>query len=181
MAGMRPFFLTGANAKIKVNNRTLAYVSSLSYSVQVKHATPTVLGMYEPSSIEPTGYIVTGSFSVVRYIADATKSGGKQPDGTTSTGNGIGYWGKTRPTDGRAHEALNPSKLKNATGFDIEIYQKICGANISVARIRNARITRADLNMGTKRMATQTFNFTAIYADEDSFLADSSGTGQQFS
>lgn len=180
MAGMKPFFITGANAKIKVNDRTMAYVTNLSYSVQVNHATPRVLGMYEPTSVEPTGYIVTGSFSVVRYIADATDSSGTQPNGTSSKGNGVGYWGKTKPTDGRAHEALNPSKLKNATGFDIEIFQKACNANIAVARIKGARITKADLNMGAKRLTTQTFNFTAIYADEDSFLADSSGTGQQF-
>lgn len=178
---MKPFFLTGANAKIRVNNRTLAYVNNLSYSVQVKHATPRVLGMYEPSSVEPISYIVTGSFSIVRYVADATDVGGTQPNGTTSKGNGVGYWGEVKPTDGRAHEALNPSKLQFATGFDIEVAQKIKdGDNPVLAKVRGARITRADLNLGAKSTATQTFNFTAVYADEDSFLADASGVGQQF-
>lgn len=47
MAGVKPMFLTGANAKIKVNGITLAYCTNLSYSVKVAHATPTVLGMFE--------------------------------------------------------------------------------------------------------------------------------------
>lgn len=187
MAGVRPFFLTGANAKIKVNGKTLAYCTNLAYSVKVKHAAPKVLGMYEASSVEPLGYEVTGQFSVVRYIADAaTQTGGKNPDGTTNTGNGIGQWGTNNVSfsnlvDGRAYENLNPKRLATATTFDIEVIQKTQGQNVTAAKIRNVRITQADFNLSKKAAATQTFNFVAIYADEDSFLADFSGQGQQFS
>ena len=94
MAGLKPFFLTGANAKIQVNNRTLAYCNNLSYSVQVNHASPRVLGMYEPTSIEPLSYLVTGSFTVIRYTADVKGNvGGKTPNGVFEGGNGIGNWG----------------------------------------------------------------------------------------
>jgi hypothetical protein len=194
MAGMRPFFLTGANAKIKVNNRTLAYCTNLSYSVQVNHATPNVLGMYESTGIEPLSYRVSGTFTVIRYIAEiADDVGGKLPDGVDEGGNGIGNWGpdglaerlkagfNTGATDGRAYDALNPKKLDKATGFEIYIYQKMAdGEQKAVSRIREARITRADFNLGVRAPATQTFQFTAVYADEDSFLADFSGQGQQW-
>lgn len=192
MAGMRPFFLTGANAKIKVNNMTLAYCTNLSYSVQVNHATPRVLGMYEPTSIEPLSYLVTGSFTVVRYVADVKDNvGGVSPYGANEGGNGVGNWGpdglgkrlaagfNTGAPDGRAYDALNPSKLDKATGFEIYVYQKLAnGEQQSVTKIREARITRADFNLGIRSAATQTFNFTAVYADEDSFIADFSGRGQ---
>ncbi|CAB4125748.1 hypothetical protein UFOVP53_217 [uncultured Caudovirales phage] len=196
MAGMRPFFLTGANAKIKVNNITLAYCTNLSYSIIVNHASPKVLGMFEPTSIEPLGYSVTGSFTVVRYVADATNEiEGSVPNGVNAKGNGIGAWGPTgtlnrlvkglNPShaDGRIYDNLNPGKLEKATGFEIDIYQKI-GTNaglMSVARIREARITKADFSLNKGSAATQVFQFTALYVDEDSFLADFSGQGQQFS
>ena len=35
MAGIRPTFITGANAKVRVNDKTLAFCTDLSYSVQV--------------------------------------------------------------------------------------------------------------------------------------------------
>ena len=189
---MRPFFLTGANAKIRVNNRTLAYCTNLSYSVQVNHATPRVLGMYESTGIEPLSYTVTGSFTVVRYMAEATDNiEGKNPHGADEGGNGIGNWGpdglskrlaagfNTGAPDGRAYDSLNPVKLDKATGFEIYVYQKLpSGDLMSAARIREARITRADFSLGVRSAATQTFQFTAVYADEDSFLADFSGRGQ---
>lgn len=195
MAGMKPFFLTGANAKIKVNNQTLAYCSNVSYSVQVNHATPRVLGMYEPTGVEPLSYLVTGTFTVVRYIADVKGNvGGTVPHGVDEGGNGIGNMGpdglgkrlaegfNLSATDGRTYDNLNPGKLDKATGFTIELFQKLSGGRVqSVAQIREARITRADFQLTKGAPATQTFQFTALYADEDSFLADFSGRGQQFS
>lgn len=186
MAGVRPFFLTGANAKIKVNGTTLAYCTNVAYSIDVNHTTPTLLGMYEPSSVEPLSYKVSGTFSVVRYIADATTStGGKSPTNVNGKGNGIGGWGSDNISianlaDGRAYENLIPAKMQTATTFNIEILQKTETGTIGVANIRDARITRADFSLSKKAAATQTFAFTALYADEDSFLADFSGLGQQF-
>jgi hypothetical protein len=191
MAGKQPFFLTGANAKIKVNGVTLAFATNLSYSVRVDHATPTVLGMYEPSSIEPLSYMVTGQFTVIRYVADIAGKV-KGISNVSDKGNGIGAWGSkgnlSNPlnrifdsTDGRAYESFDPSKLEVASRFSIEVFQKVSGGTQAVSRIRDARITQSDFTISQKAAATQTFNFTALYLDEDSFLADFSGTGQQFS
>ena len=183
MSRQGSFFLTGAKAKIVVNNKTLAYATSISYSVSIDHATPTVLGMYEPTSVEPLSYIVNGQFSVIRYVADIKDANVKGV--SKDTGNGLGNWksyseaGKEPlkyAADARTSESLNPSKLDQAIGFEIRIYQD----NTPVARIKNARITRADFNVSIDSLAQQTFSFTALYADEDSFLADFSGRGQQF-
>jgi len=196
MAGQYPFFITGANAKIRVNDKTLAFCTNLSYSVQVNHQAPHILGMYEPTSIEPLSYVVTGSFSVVRYAKDSvTNHGGKKPDGIAANdaGNSVGNWGGTWGgklgdllarngigNDGRANEALDPSKFDNGVGFDIQVYQKTPGGDIGVANIRNARITRAEFAISKRSAAVETYQFMALYVDEDSFVADISGKGQQF-
>ena len=93
MAGIRPQFITGANAKIKLNGKTLAFCTDLSYSIQILTQTPKVLGMYEGSSVEPLGYNVTGSFTVIRYAKDVrAATGGKAPQGMAQNdaGNGVG-------------------------------------------------------------------------------------------
>jgi len=231
MPGIRPFFITGANAKIKINDKTLAFCTDMSYSIQILTQTPKILGMYEGSSVEPLGYSVSGSFTVIRYAKDAKANiGGQAPRGTAANdaGNGVGNWGGTWGgklgdflarngigNDGRANEALDPSKFANGVTFDIEVYQKtppqgapnqgadaiigralqntldiLGGGNnfsgggpgdvIGIAKIRNCRITQADFNITKKGMAIQKFNFVALYVDEDSFVADFSGQGQQF-
>jgi len=196
MAGIRPTFITGANAKVRVNDKTLAFCTDLSYSVQVLTQTPKILGMYEGSSVEPLGYTVSGSFSVIRYAKDVKKSVGGNPAphlAGNDAGNGIGNmgaaWGGTLGdflakngvgNDGRANEALDPSKFQNSVTFDIQVYQKTPNGDIGVANIRNVRITQADFQLTKKGAAVQRFNFVALYADEDSFVADFSGTGQHF-
>lgn len=231
MSGIKPFFITGANAKIKLNDKTLAFCTDMSYSIQVLTQTPKILGMYEGSSVEPLGYSVSGSFTIIRYAKDAKSTiGGTAPKHVASNdaGNGVGNWGSAWGgnvsdffarngvgNDGRANEALDPSRFANGVTFDIEIYQKtpaqpdddkglvqvtgraiqntldvlgggnnISGAGpgnvIGVAKIRNCRITKADFQMSKKGVATQRFDFIALYVDEDSFVADFSGQGQQF-
>ena len=67
MATLVPFFITGANAKIKVNTLTLAFATDIQYSIRVRHAAPHVLGVFEAFSQEPLAYDVVGSFSIIRY------------------------------------------------------------------------------------------------------------------
>lgn len=137
---LTPFFLTGGNAKIKLNGKTLAFCTDLSYSIQVLHQTPKILGMYEGSSVEPLGYSVSGSFTVIRYAKDAAAAVGSTPSGITNNdaGNGVGNWGGAWGgtvgdflarngigNDGRANEALDPSRYANGTTFDIEVFQKV--------------------------------------------------------
>lgn len=195
MAGMIPFFLTGANAKIRVNNKTLAFCTNMSYSIKVTHINPKVLGMYEGHSIEPTGYEVVGSFSIIKYtkgMADLHDDlhGTKAPSGTKSQGNGLGSWGPggvegitgtlgAGAGDGQAQQSLSPEKLNNSIMFDIEVYQKgPHGDDNPVARLKNCRITQADFALDRIGVATQTFQFMAVYADDDTIITAPSGIGQ---
>lgn len=195
MSGLRPFFLTGANAKIRLNGKTLAFCTDLSYSIQVLHQTPKVLGMYEGSSVEPLGYTVSGTFTVIRYVKGTKKSSGTDlPSGAAKNdaGNGVGNWGAAWDkaavaigNDGRPNENLDPSRLEDGATFDIEVFQKVGKKDgqkedLGVAKIRNCRITQSDFSLSKKGAAVQRFSFTALYVDEDSFKADFSGQGQHF-
>lgn len=202
MPGIPPFFFTGGNAKLKVNGVVLAFCTDLSYSVRTPHIQTHVLGMYEPTSLEPLAYKVSGTFTVVRYMNSVKgtleNANYKTPARTVDSGNGIGTWSDTGATgtvdtilrnstlsnDGRVYESFDPSKMQNGTYFDIEVYQKMPDGVVGdrgVAHIRNCRITGSDFRVVKKSTALQTFTFEALYLDEDSFVADFSGQGQQFS
>lgn len=142
MASVKPTFLTGANAKIRLNGKTIAFCQDFTCSIQVITKTPKVLGKYEADSVEPLGYMVSGSFTVIRYAKGVKKALGDAhfPGGLAENdaGNGVGNWGTAWGgkagdflsrngvgNDGRAHEALDPSKFGQGTTFDIQIYQKV--------------------------------------------------------
>jgi hypothetical protein len=203
MANRAPYFLTGANAKLKVNGVTMAYATSLNYAVVVKHASPKILGMYESFTQEPLSYDVTGSFTIVKDVRKAKDAATDRkfdvPHNSDADGNGIGNWQVksgiggafgaaldvvgapfgAAASDGRAHESFNPKKLNRSMMFDIEVYLKIGnGDPCGVARIRGVRIEQATFELSKRGIATQTFTFKACYVDEDSFNADFSGVGQ---
>jgi len=191
MAGKVPFFLTGANAKIKVNGVTLAFASNLSYQVDVPHFAPKVLGVYEGDSLEALGYSIRGQFSVIRYI-EGLQRNGDTPIGAETTGNGLGNWTKYRgglgglaantiglPGDSKAHQNLDPSRFSDGMAFDIEVYQKMPNGETSGAfRLRGVRITGVSGSLSKKEAYGQVFSFQAQYFDDDSLIADPSGQGQ---
>lgn len=181
MSGLKPFFITGANSKILLNGKTMAFCTDFTCSVQILTQTPKVLGKFEGSSVEPLGYTVSGSFTLIRYAKNAVSEyGGMQPRDTVNSGNGMGNWtdkGVGQATDIQA----NPADLANGSTFDIEVYQKIepqpgVKDQLGVIKVRNARITQANFSLSKKQVATQSFNFVALYVDEDSFRADFSGS-----
>lgn len=197
MAGIEPTFITGATAKVRINGKTLAYCQDFSCSVQVLTKTPKVLGKYEGDSVEPLGYMVSGSFSIVRYVKGVKSLLGSHAApflADNDAGNGVGNWGTmwdgnglkaiaartgVVSNDGRAHEALDPSKFAAGTTFDIQIFQKAKDSTgnpklLGVWNIRNSRITQADFGLQKKSVGTERYNFVALYADGDGFVADAS-------
>jgi hypothetical protein len=50
----------------------------------------------------------------------------------------------------------------------------------TLAFIRNARLTSTDFKVSKRGLAIQSYTFAAQYLNEDTFLADMSGVGQQF-
>ena len=201
MAGQSPFFLTGANAKIRLDGKTIAFATDFSYSVQIEHATPQLLGMYEVANVEPLVYRVTGSMTIIRYTKNMKQfveaMGRTAPHGVNEAGNGIGALepsglkGALQSTvgismnSGQAYHSLDPSKLQNAMKFDVEVYQKALmndggGTTQAFCRLRDCRIVRVDGGLTKRGMATEKIQFQAIYLDQDSFQAAMSGLGQQF-
>lgn len=223
MSGTQPTFITGVAAKIRLNGKTLAFCTDFSCSIQILTKAPKVLGQYESDSVEPLGYSVSGSFAILRYAKGVKQSLGlgHTPNGLAENdaGNGVGNWGTAWGgkfgdilasagvgNDGRAHEALDPSKFSGGTTFDIQVFQKVhtgipitatnilstvqdvlSGGNIAdianpvptvnylgVVNIRNARITQADFGINKKAVAQERFNFIAIFADGDGFVANAS-------
>lgn len=190
MANVAPFFVTGANCKIKVNGVTLAFATNLTYSVTIPHARPKTLGSYESNSLEPLSYDVDGSFTIIRYIdnmkARTEQAGLAAPSGVDNLGNGIGGWTTMNqsPTfqktfgngaDGVANKSLIPAYLQDGVTFDIEVYQKTPdGTYLGVSRVRNARIIAVVSNISKRTVMNQTFQFSAQFLDEDSFIADGS-------
>ena len=204
MANKVPFFLTGASAKIRVNNLTLAFCTDVQYSIRVAHAAPRVLGTFEASTLEPLSYDVRGQFSVIRYTRELSEfvKPGSAPDGVNRAGNSVGAWGpySSSPSKivkdvaassligsvggmSRADQSFDPAKLHFPMFFDIEIFQKAVDPSGSiqtgmVAKMRNCRLTGTDWRLSKRGVATQVFTFQACYADEDSFMAMVSGIGQ---
>lgn len=205
MSGIKPFFVNGTNVKIKLNGKTLAFCTDLSCSVQIITQTPKVLGKYEGSSVEPLGYTVSGSFTLVRYVKNAVSTIGSGISGASNEGNGAGNWIDTLRIGSASDIQTNPGDLEKGSTFDIEVYQVTDSATVTtdqgvnieikkpsrinipttvptsktmlgVLRIRNARITQADFTVSKRNVAVQRFNFVALYADEDSFNADFSGS-----
>ncbi len=183
------FFLTGANAKIKLNNKTMAFCTDISYSVSVQVETPKILGMYESATMEPVGYSVMGTFTIIRYINGVKSAVSNPPNGVSEKGNGLGAWGSDAllsqlgaGDDGRPNEHLNPKLLSASSMFDIEIYQKVNNNDelCAVARIRDCRIEKVDFNISKTTPAIERFSFKAAYLDEDTFNADFSGLGAHF-
>lgn len=190
MASVAPFFITGANCKLKVNGVTLAFATNVNYSVSVPHARAKMLGSYEANSFDPLSYDINGSFTVIRYV-DGLKEkleslGIAAPNGADSKGNGIGSWTTQSAksavskafgygADGRADRSLNPASLQDGVTFDIEIYQKLPDNSfLGVSRLRNVRITQMSSQLAKRGNMMQTFQFIAQFLDEDSFIADPS-------
>ena len=147
MAGKTPFFLTGSNARILLNNKTVAYATNISYRISVKHATPRVLGRAEVEVIQPLTYDVMGTLSIIRYGRGLQSFFAESaPNSVNNLGNSIGSYSSASsngaigaalgiPTpdgqwDGRADESFNPSKFFQSKMFNIEIRQTgLTGAN----------------------------------------------------
>ncbi len=199
MAKKVPFFLTGANAKVKLNGRTVALCTDVEYSIKVEHVAPKVCGMYESFTIEPLSYNVTGNFTVIRYIRGlksfVEQNGAYSPDLVDNLGNSIGSFGPNSTfeqilstvgvpfsTEGRADQSFDPSAMANSMMFDIEVSQASMGNTLGTfARFRDCRITSSDLKISKRGNAVQSFTFQACYADEDGFSAGLSGVGQNLS
>lgn len=173
MAGqIKPGFITGANARIKLFDKTLAYCTDVSYNVTVQTIPIESMGKYEVHTNEPVSYSVDGTFSVIRYtkaildanIDDASDNSGNAPlrIGDASGDNAFGH--------------LNPGKILESRTFSLDIFQTIkagrqdtglSDANAQpVVRIKHCRLVRRGMTLNKRGVMVDNYAFVGIYLDD---------------
>jgi hypothetical protein len=182
MSGMKPSFITGANAKIQLGGKTFAYASDVAYQVAVDTIPVETMGRYEAVSNEPVNYSVRGNLSVVRYTAIA---GGNKIPGATSKGNGLGN--ATDQSGNQMSDQIDPGNLLFSTTWDLAVYQKVeasAAAGGAVAtttattefiKITDCRFTSKSAELTKRGLMVDRFSFVGILAMDDSFTAATSG------
>ena len=172
MAGIKPAFVTGATAKIKAGNITMAYAQDVSYNVTVTTIPIETMGRYEVVTNEPVAYFVDGTLSVIRYTEAARNMDKVNP---TGEGNGIGKW-NLNGNDGEGSKGVNPGSLIASETWDLEIFQKTDEGDVpAVVRLFDCRFTRKGGAINKRGVLVEQYAFNAILADDDSFDASRSG------
>jgi len=169
MANIKPGFITGANARVKLGGKLLAYCTDLNYTVDVATIPIEVIGTYEVKSYEPIAYSVNGSFSVVRYtsrdningIRNAAAGGNPAVDvgGAAASGTSVG-----------TH--LDPGKILTSSTFDIEVHQvasndaATSSAATGVFKITDCRIVRRTSSLSKRGVVTDGYSFVGVMAGD---------------
>lgn len=163
MAGKTPSFVTGATAKIKVGNLTMAYAQDVSYNTAVTTIPIETMGRYEVVSNEPVAYFVDGTLSIIRYTKEASAM-----NGAAANGNSVNEWNNAAGSGGNAGDAFDPSQIIVSETFDLEIFQKIGGGGTeSVGKLRDCRFTRKGGGINKRGVLVEQFAFNAILMDND--------------
>lgn len=206
MAGMMPSFITGANAKIVIDDITMAFAQDVSYQISVNTIPIRAMGKLEASSNEPISYAVNGTLTVVRYTKDAGSSSYSmyktvmvkntdttKPDvetqvavegypkklinGASEKGNSIDRW---NTKTGNIGSHLNPGNMLSSLTFDLQIISKINSTGTedteSVIKVRDCRITGKMGSLNRRGLMMDQFSFNAILVDNDEDFS-ASGTG----
>lgn len=171
---IKPSFLTGANAKVKLGGKTMAYATDVSYSVDVDVLPVEAMGRYEPLSFEPINYGVTGSMSIVRYTKLATTAG------AAVNGNGLDQLDLGTTV---AANHFDPKELINSESFDVEIFQKdpAGGADVSVVKVRDCRFLNRRGSISKRGLFTETFSFRGLLFDDNGYAANPSNADTDLS
>ena len=152
----RPAFLTGANAKLKIGDKILAYVMDLSYSLDTETMPIESFGRYEIIANEPVSFMCSGTFSVMRYTKALSGE-----IGVPSTS----YASSTAGADLGFADQLNPSRIILSTMFDIEISQQhsnVAGDGIAETKylgLYGCRITNRRATITKRGTLIDTYSF----------------------
>jgi hypothetical protein len=179
MAGIKPSFITGASAKIKVGNKTFAYASDVSYQISVDTIPVETMGRYEAVTNEPVNYSAAGELSIVRYTKFASGTNANNPFQTsTSSGNGAAASG--------LEPFFNPASILASATLDLEIYQKqttnVAAAGqpasiqpVLVGKMRDVRMNRLSGAISKRGILVERMSFVGILWDGDDFASGQSG------
>ena len=164
MAGKTPSFITGATAKIKMGNLTMAYAQDCSYNTTVTTIPIETMGRYEVVSNEPVAYFVDGTLSIIRYTKEASAM-----NGAAANGNSVEQMINAAGSGGNAGSGFDPARMIASETFDLEIFQKLAsGGTESVGKLRDCRFTRKGGSINKRGILVEQFAFNAILMDNDS-------------
>ena len=167
MAQQKPGFITGANAKIKAFNKTLAYCSDVSYNVTVQTIPIESMGKYEVHSNEPVAYSVDGSFSIIRYTKNATNSAAGGVIADAASGKSNAPESIEDGGNGNMGQHIDPAQILASQTFDVEIYEKRDG-NIEqrVYRVSDCRLTRRGMTLNKRGVVVDSYAFVGVLASD---------------
>jgi len=175
MAGIKPTFMVGARAKIKIDEKTLAFATNVSYTVDVAHVPVEVLGSYEVVAYEPVGYRVNGTLTVVRYTANGNTT---RVDETVGEGNSVFKMGSAANA-ARAPAAFNPGNLILSETFQIDVYDRRDGTKTNDGQkfvtISDARFERRSGGINAKGLLEEQYSFNGILMHDDAATVTKSG------
>jgi hypothetical protein len=165
MAGIKPGFVTGANAKIQIGTKTLAYATNVSYDVNVITVPIEGIGRYEVWSNEPVAFQVNGSLSIVRY----TKRGADAEIPLASpNGNSLDQIPTGETTTLAGH--LSPGDILTSETFDMTLYDKAASGNesdaVSILALTDCRITRRTGNLDKRGVLSDQYTFVGVLAGD---------------
>jgi hypothetical protein len=164
MAGVKPGFIHGANARVKLDGKTLAYCTDLNYTIDMATVPIEAIGSYEVKAYEPIAYSVNGSFSVIRYTKHLVKGG--SPTKGAKTGNPAVALGG----DNKVGTQLNPGQVLSSSTFDMEIFQvnsvsesdTNAADDNSVFELKDCRVTRRSSSLNKRGVMVDSYTFVAI-------------------
>lgn len=176
MSGKKTGFMTGARAKVKLGNHVLAFCTDVSYNVTVQTIPVEAMGKFEVFSNEPIGYMVDGSFSIIRYTSKMAAYSGvtdQEAAGTNMSGNDS-TTPNTLPKGTAPSDHMNPSKILSSMTLDLIVLDKAtAGAtDVGIIKLTDCRITRKGAALNKRGVLVDNYSFVAILADD----AEVSGT-----
>ena len=163
MAGKKAGFVTGANAKIMIDNTTIAYATNVGYDISVQTVPIEGIGRYEVWSNEPVSYSCSGSLSVIRYTKRASASGISKVDQDGNTVEQV-----ATGDSGNMAQHMDPSSLLLSETFDLKIFEKTSDAatEYRVVEIKDCRLTRRSGNLDKRGVLMDQYTFVGILAGD---------------
>ena len=166
--GIRPAFLTGANAKLKMGKSTVAYAQDVSYNIVVATVPIETMGRYEVVSNEPVAYFVDGTLSIVRYSKQASSllAGAQAGSGTLAEGNSSETYG--------FGQHFRPNNLLVSTTFNLEIFAKLASSMTAdtvsdylVLKVFDCRLTRRGGGLNKRGIWVEQFEYKGILEGDE--------------
>lgn len=174
----KPTFVVGARAKIKIDNKTVAFATNVNYNIDVTHVPVEVMGAYEVIAYEPVGYRVSGTLTVVRYTSSPNATTVNEAD---DKGNSSFSMGADNNTAG-VKAAFNPGNLLISETFNIDIFDRRDGRptedGVKFVTIQDARFERRSGGLNAKGLLEEQYSFNGILFSDDVATVTASGPNQ---